>query len=304
MKGQLPRENSGGNEKLDNMTFSPFSVNTLASERYKEERADARNEEADDGHQLGVAGLSLILGQVGTYFQNRTYADDIDVLSFSLYHLFCRIDYLYRTVLPDLLSVSSAPITEESSFEDLLRHQHIWTKLRTIKYTLNRLEPLCNLLGDATECMLDVLDMTGGATSVYKKSKPTPLSEESEQEWMHTLSRERLEQALIAVMESLAVWQESYNDLTLLVDHFSYLVPAVPELILLDEAFTIVLDSAGAIFGDILPSFQALSAGDDDAVATLLFDLMHQADQLLAQYDAVLEPLHALIEQFALKSNR
>jgi hypothetical protein len=65
-----------------------------------------------------------------------------------------------------------------------------------------------------------------------------------------------------------------------------------------------MLDSAGAIFGDILPSFQALAAGDDDAVATLLFDLMHQADQLLAQYDAVLEPLHALIEQFALKSNR
>ncbi len=261
----------------------------------KEEKPGTGNEDADESRQLGVVGLSLILGQIATYFQHRTYADDIDVLSFSLRHLFCRIDYLYRTVLPDLLSVSSAPIAEESRFEDLLRHQHIWTKLRTIKYTLNRMEPLCNLLGDATECMLDVLDMTGGAT---------PASEENEQEWMHTLSHERLEQALTAVMESLADWQESYNDLTLLVDHFSHLAPAIPELIQLDEAFTIVLDSAGAIFGDILPSFQALATGDDDAVATLLFDLMHQADQLLAQYDAVLEPLHALIEQFALKSNR
>ena len=304
MKSQLPGENSSSNEKLNTLTFSPFAANTLAGGRHKEERAETGVEDADEGHQLGVAGLSLILGQVGTYFQNRTYADDIDVLSFSLYHLFCRVDYLYRTVLPDLLSVSSAPIAEESRFEDLLRHQHIWTKLRTIKYTLNRLEPLCNLLGDATECMLDVLDMTGGTTPVQKKTMSTPSSEESEQEWMHTLSHERLEQALTAVMESLAVWQESYNDLPLLVDHFSHLSPAVPELILVDEAFTIVLDSAGAIFGDILPSFQALSAGDDDAVATLLFDLMHQADQLLAQYDAVLEPLHALIEQFALKSNR
>lgn len=270
----------------------------------KEEKADTGNEDSDESRQLGVVGLSLILGQIATYFQHRTYADDIDVLSFSLRHLFCRIDYLYRTVLPDLLSVSSAPIAEESRFEDLLRHQHIWTKLRTIKYTLNRLEPLCNLLGDATECMLDVLDMTGGETPAHKNSTPTPASEENELEWMQTLSHERLEQALTAVMESLAEWQESYNDLTLLVDHFSHLAPAIPELIQLDEAFTIVLDSAGAIFGDILPSFQALAAGDDDAVATLLFDLMHQADQLLAQYDTVLEPLHALIEQFALKSNR
>lgn len=270
----------------------------------KEDRRDTGNEEDDEGRQLGVVGLSLILGQITTYFQHRTYADDIDVLSFSLRHLFCRIDYLYRTVLPDLLSVSSAPIADESRFEDLLRHQHIWTKLRTIKYTLNRLEPLCNLLGDATECMLDVLDMTGGATAAHKKSTSTALSEENEQEWMHTLSHERLEQALTAEMVCLADWQESYNDLTLLVDHFSHLVPAVPALIQLDEAFTIVLDSVGAIFGDILPSFQALSVGDDDAVATLLFDLMHQADQLLAQYDAVLEPLHSLIEQFALKSNR
>ncbi len=304
MKGQLPGENSSSNKILDNLAFSPFAVNTLARGRQKEERAESGNEDADESRQLGVAGLSLILGQVGTYFQNRAYADDIDVLSFSLYHLFCRIDYLYRTLLPDLLSVSSAPIAEESRFEDLLRHQHIWTKLRTIKYTLNRLEPLCNLLGDATECMLDVLDMTGGATAAHKKSTSTALSEENEQEWMHTLSHERLEQALTAEMVCLADWQESYNDLTLLVDHFSHLVPAIPALIQLDEAFTIVLDSVGAIFGDILPSFQALSAGDDDAVATLLFDLMHQADQLLAQYDAVLEPLHSLIEQFALKSNR
>ncbi len=304
MKGQLSGEHSSGYDKLDTVAFSPFAVHTLVSGRHKEERAPVGSEESDENHQLGVAGLALILGQVGSYFQQRTYADDIDVLSFSLYHLFCRVDYLYRTVLPDLLSVSSAPIAEESRFEDLLRHQHIWTKLRTIKYTLNRLEPLCNLLGDATECMLDVLDMTGGETPAQKNPLSPPLSEENEQEWMHTLSQERQDGALTAVMESLAEWQENYNDLTLMVDHFSHLIIAVPELVQLDEAFTVVLDSAGAIFGDILPSFQALSTGDDDAVATLLFDLMHQADQLLAQYDAVLEPLHALIEQFALKSNR
>lgn len=92
--------------------------------------------------------------------------------------------------------------------------------------------------------------------------------------------------------------------MTLFVDHFSLFATTIPTLIQIDEAFSIMLDCAGAIFGDILPGFQAVSEGDDDAIATLLFDLVHQSDQLLAQFDAALELLHTLIEQFALKSNR
>ena len=256
---------------------------------------------ANQQFQLDKSGLATMLAQTAAILQHRANTADIDVLNFSLQHLFNRIDYLYQAVLPELLSVSPAPVTEESRLNDLLRHQHIWTKLRTIKQTLNRLEALCHLLGDATECTLDVLDRTSGVT-------PPPLATAShrgnEQEWLQTLNRERLEQAMTSVMESLAVWQEQYNDLALFVDHFAHLVPTIPELIQLDEVFTILLDCTGAIFGDILPGFQAISAGDDDAVATLLFDLMHQSDQLLAQCDAALEPLHALIAQFALQSSR
>lgn len=255
--------------------------------------------EADESLQAGVTGLSVILGQMLTCLRNRAYSDDLDVLNFSLHHLFCRVDYLYRNVLPDLLAVSPAPISEEARFEDLLRHQHIWTKLRTIKHTLNRLEPLVHLLNDAAECLLDMLDMTGGEELTGKQS-----DRRNQQDWLDTLSQEHSDQALTALMESLAAWQESYNDLTLFVDHFSLFATTIPTLIQIDEAFSIMLDCAGAIFGDILPGFQAVSEGDDDAIATLLFDLVHQSDQLLAQFDAALELLHTLIEQFALKSNR
>jgi len=304
MKGQLPGENMSDTAKRNNPLVLPLAVDTLDAAQQATNIHESHYAEADDNQQLGRTGLSTMLVQITATLRNRANTADIDVLNFSLHHLFSRIDYLYRTVLPELLSVSPAPITEESRLDDLLRHQHIWTKLRTIKQTLNRLEPLCHLLGNATECTLDVLDRTSGATSPQQASQAAVSHRGNEQDWLQTLNHERLEQAMTTVMESLSTWQEQYNDLTLIVDHFVHLVPTIPELIQLDETFTILLDCTGAIFGDILPGFQAISEGDDDAVATLLFDLMHQSDQLLAQCDAALEPLHALIAQFALQSNK
>lgn len=295
MQSQIPEEHLAGTKKLDKQTYN----HTVIIEQRSTVTQGNRHGEADESLQAGVTGLSVILGQMLTCLRNRAYADDLDVLNFSLHHLFCRVDYLYRSVLPDLLAVSPAPISEEARFEDLLRHQHIWTKLRTIKHTLNRLEPLVHLLSDAAECVLDMLDMTGGEELTRKQSDRS-----NAQDWLDTLSQEHSDQALTSLMESLASWQENYNDLTLFVDHFSLFATTIPTLIQIDEAFTIILDCAGAIFGDILPGFQAISEGDDDAIATLLFDLIHQSDQLLAQCDSVLEPLHTLIEQFALKSNR
>lgn len=299
MQSQLPEEHKIATEQVDKRLDSQHSFNAVTTEQRNTELQNNGLRESDESLQLDATGLSVVLGHITAYLRNRAYTDDLDVLSFSLHHLFCRVDYLYRTVLPDILAISSAPISEEARFEDLLRHQHIWTKLRTIKHTLNRLEPLCNLLSDATACALDTLDITGGTATAHRQS-----NKENEQVWLDALTQERSDQALITLMESIAAWQESYNVLALFVDHFSRFAATIPLLIQIDEAFTIILDCAGAIFGDILPSFQAIAEYDDDAVATLLFDLIHQTDQLLAQCDAALDPLHALIEQFALKSNR
>src|SRR5713226_2568627 len=269
--------------------------------------------------KMVVDEIAVILGQMVAYFNGRANVEDTDVLTFSLHHLFCRVDYLYRTALPELMSVTpSAPsasstVAAQTLLEELLRHQHIWTKLRTIRHTLNRMEPLCNLLSDATECILDALDMTSETIAAHSShhipdDATVPwlvnAARDSEQDWVQSLNQERWEQALTAVTESLGQWQQSYNQLALFMDHFALVASTSLSLIQLDEVFNIVLDSAAAIFGDILPGFQAISVGDDDAVATLLFDLMHQADQLLLQFDAALEPLQALTEYFALKTNR
>ena len=258
-----------------------------------------------------VIGLSGILGQMVAYFRNRVNVDDLDVLNFSLHHLFCRIDYLYLTALPELLNSSLPAVTEQAFSDDLACRQHIWSKLRDIKHIINRLEPLCNLLVDATRCILEAFDSTGHMAGVPKRSpvttdentlpRLTAMVQSEEQEWQQPLNQEHWEQALTALIMCLSTWQQSYSQLAHFIDHFAYVLPTIPSLTQLDEVFNILLDSAGTIFGELLP--KAISAGqmvDDAGVATLLFDLMQQTDQLLLQFDTALEPLHALIEHFTL----
>src|SRR5947209_2180387 len=50
----------------------------------------------------GMAGLAIVLGQLVAYFSGRADVDDLDVLSFSLHHLFCRVHFLYQEALPNL----------------------------------------------------------------------------------------------------------------------------------------------------------------------------------------------------------
>lgn len=64
----------------------------------------------DAGSLSGTAGLAIILGQVVTYFGGRVDADDMDVFSFSLHHLFARVDFLYRQALPALLHSTLAMV--------------------------------------------------------------------------------------------------------------------------------------------------------------------------------------------------
>ena len=260
-----------------------------------------------------VAGLSVILGQMVRYFGNRVDVEDLDVLNFSLYHLFCRIDYLYLTALPELLSTGPAAI-EQTFTDDLECRQNIWSKLRDIKHIINRLEPLCNLLVDATRCILEALDSKDSMAGVRGRSpatidentlpRLTAMVQSEEQDWQHPLKREHREQALTALRARLSTWQQSYSQLAHFVDNFAYVLPAIPSVAQLDEVFNILLKSAGTIFREILPEAISASEADAAAGATLLFDLMQQADQLLLQFDTALEPLHALIEHFALMFHR
>src|SRR5581483_9746857 len=96
----------------------------------------------DAARVAATGGLAIILGQLVTYFTNRAHIDDLDVLSFSLHHLFCRVDFLYNTALPELASWTTATRARPTQ-PDARTRQQIWTHLQTINRALDRMEPLC-----------------------------------------------------------------------------------------------------------------------------------------------------------------
>lgn len=252
----------------------------------------------DAAHMAATGGLAIILGQLVAYFTNRAQIDDLDVLSFSLHHLFCRVDFLYNSALPALASWTTAAQGRSTQPE---ARQHIWTLLQTINRALDRMEPLCHLLSDSTECILESFDLTGEII-------PLPQEEQAREEegarnekaWLQITDPERWEQAFSAVTQRLLSWQQRHTSMPAFISQFARLLPTIPALPELDAAFATILDNAGAIFGDILPGFRALLSSDESMVAALLYDLMQQSDQLLVKFETTLEPMNALIKYYAI----
>ena len=265
----------------------------------------------------GTASLAVMLGQLVAYFTDRADVDDMDVLSFSLHHLFCRVDFLYCKALPALQAYTGdyKGSIKRSSPHSLLQTHHnpryrqpIWSELQRINRTLDRMEPLCHLLSDAAECILDAFDSSSATENIDVEESQAPgLSDKradagEEQSWLSIVDAERWEQALVALMESLEDWQQSYGSFIPFTTQFAQLGPLLPLVAQIDAAVKTILDCARMIFGDILPSFRAIAVGDEEVVAALLFNLMQQSDQLLVQFDTTLEPLNELIKQFALEA--
>jgi len=273
--------------------------------------------------QSPTGGIGVLLWQALICLGNRIYTDDLDAFSFSLNQLFRRVDFLYREALPGLGATTAPTITQEQelSLQDtLIRRQHIWSQLQAIMRTLNRLEPICHLLSDAIEGILDTLDAASDVFSFHAgigsledvpaagfaqdRGYPIPTGPIDDEQW---------DSAFSAVLQSLKSWQQSYRTSTSFAIQFSGLNEAagglaIPEkdhsqevpLDRLDAVFVTLLEGACAIFGDILPAFRTSAANDDESTATLLFDLMQQSDHLLLELDATLECLSGLIEDFTL----
>jgi hypothetical protein len=258
-----------------------------------EQPAVSEQQAPDADRMVATGGLAIILGQLVTYFTNRAQIDDLDVLSFSLHHLFCRVDFLYNNALPALAGWTA---TAQGRSVPPDARQHIWTQLQTINRTLDRMEPLCHLLSDSTECILESFDLSS-------EMIPLPQEEEeasSEKGWLQIADPERWEQAFSAVTQHLLSWQQSHTSLPAFTSQFARLLPTIPTLPELDDAFATILDNAGAIFGDILPGFRTLLSSDESMVAALLYDLMQQSDQLLVKFETTLEPMTALIKAYAI----
>ncbi|MBA2285359.1 MAG: hypothetical protein H0W02_07760 [Ktedonobacteraceae bacterium] len=248
-------------------------------------------QDASQGRAVGSVGLAVILAPMMAYCNERIATDDMDILTFSLHHLFCCFDMLYRDALPALDQATGRMLNGHVPAGPLDYQQATWTHLQQVKRILERMEPLCHLLNRAAEGILDDLDRT----SQPPESQPfVP----HRQPWHYTIIEQ--EQALTALAGSLVTWQESHRKLTSFSSQFSQPLAAFsPSLIQFDSAFAVMLEIAGAIFGDILLSFRTIPEQDDEVVAALLFDLTQRSDQLLSMFHTVVESLCLLMEAFA-----
>jgi hypothetical protein len=304
VKNQKSEDVAAGGRKTaislsEKETIAPVAPATPATQEPPTIQLNARNQQAPDAARMvATGGLAIILGQIVAYFTNRAQIDDLDVLSFSLHHLFCRVDFLYNSALPALATWTAAaqgrPVPQEA-------RQHIWTQLQTINRTLDRMEPLCHLLSDSTECILESFDLNSELIPLPQEElMREEVEASSEKGWLQLTDPERWEQAFSAVTQHLLSWQQHHSSLPAFTAQFARLLPAIPALPELDDAFATILDNAGAIFGDILPGFRALLASDESMVAALLFDLMQQSDQLLVKFETTLEPMNALIKYYGI----
>lgn len=242
------------------------------------------------------ADLVAMLQWIGRYFDQQTGEHDLVALNFSLIQLFSRVDVLYYEILPSL----SAQVISQT---EAGRGQRTWLQLQAVQRILDRLAPLCYLLSDTIECLLDALDNEDlwlhppqYEATLLAKVHSIPANNQAPQltvphtEPAYTLTSneaEHWQQAATALMDRVLVWQKQYQKLVPFAQQFS--------LGELDVAFSVLLDSASAIFGDILPNFRELGPEKYAEISALLCDLLQQSDQMLIQLERIQQPLSRLL---------
>jgi len=257
------------------------------------------------------AELDIMLTQIEVYFLKQARHHDLEAISFTLRHLFSRVDFLYRRALPDL----DAWTSREERDREIFLHQQIWLHLQTVNRTLDRMAPLCHLLSDVIECLLETLDNEELWLRTFEEEDTLQLQQvhlpESPQKRASSASQsdksgerasrepEVWERAATTLMDRLLLWQEQHHKLAPFQQQFAQPTLTSVNLNELDTAFAVLLDSAGAIYGDILPNFRLVEPENHEEISALLFDLMQQSDQMLVQFEVTLGPLTSLLRHFA-----
>jgi hypothetical protein len=159
----------------------------------------------------------------------------------------------------------------------LLRRHHHWIQLQAIQQLLERLSSLCQLLNTTVSSLLDALDTN--LPPALKQETPT---QPFEQYLQHLTQQEQWDEAVRQLSETLSDWQQQQHNRRVFSQRFTDLdLEDSPAEI--DTGFDLLLDYVTSIFAEILLDFQAVSTGDDEAVATLLLDLLQKVDQAHVQ---------------------
>lgn len=287
--------------------------------------AESGQERLCDGAEDEQAvALAMLLGQMVAYLSGKVNVDDLDIVSFSLHHLFCNCDSLYRLILPSF----AAALVEESGRTTNADGERLssrtWIGLQDVLLAARRMLPLCQLLSEAGESILGQLGYGRHIRGTWEEGKheegrtgeagrpegtfadeqlarveaqeDRERAAESERDILYEAVSEGVEQALHDLAAMLICWQQRYGSLPSFHSLLYTLFPTMPLLLQPDTPFTRLLTSACTLFGDILPAFHALSPGDEEAAIMLLFDLLQQIDLLTMECETLLQ-LFAMLRQ-------
>ena len=251
----------------------------MSSQKLEQEVIQRAEQAASIAAESVEDDLLLLLQRLPDYFRGRAERDDIETLVFCLHRLYNCIDTLYQHTLPVLTHLT----IQRHSHTFAQRHA-LWEQLQAILLLLERIESHCHLLLSTTTSVLATLDTT--EDTVFSTEVPTTYVGTAQ--WQH---------AYEVLSLALHEWQEQHKAHLTFATAFA--LTSVPSLLHIDTALALLFDSANAIFGDIIPDIQLVAQGDDEVVATLLFDLMQQNDLLLIQISKLVEPLQQLMKHYA-----
>lgn len=297
-------------KKLQGTPRTQITLDRPVSSKIEEHVTDVKEQD------IAIGGLTLMLERLVAYFQHSAMPEDRETLVFCLHHLFRHVDTLYCETLPALTTITH---TRTASSLQALKTRitfryTLWTRLQQMLQHIERIESLCHLLNRTIPRLLGVLDTPDIRRGSEDAMISIPHLNDSTQ-----AGTEQWQQAYEQLTTRLSAWQERNGERLTFASNTSSnesvrpsgegvpdeathaSIPVIRSLLTrIDASLMLVLDSAGAIFGDIVPDFQVVARGDDEVVATLLFDLMQQGDLLLIQCDALFGPLQDLIRHYML----
>jgi hypothetical protein len=216
------------------------------------------------------------------------HTNDTDILCFCLHHLFLSMETLSHTLCRSFSEDVSSTEPQSASIWQMKQQRATWTYLREIKQALERVEPLCQLLNDASYAIL--LSLATSAPSVPLQTIPAVPDTSFA---IHLYC----EQFLNALAPALNNWLQCLAQPATFRYRFAHLFSATSTLLQIDNAFSSLLKCACSLFRDTLP---ALSTAEQDELTALFLDLMQKVDLILQQIDVIMVPLHTLSKQFAL----
>ncbi len=233
------------------------------------------------------AWITLVTTHLHNYYHPHMHDEDIQMLDFSLHHIFSHVAWLYLTGLPALTHETTLP------FRDQLEHTFLcWQHIRTLLHALERLKVIAHLLNVTAMSIMHTLNNEAPPEEMQgAPSSPFITFTQEEEEWAV---------AFRELAEHLHSWQHSYTACNAFSTQFSTQALSLPTLEMIDKSFDTILFHSNTLFGDILPDLRATSIDDDEALSTCLFDLLQQNDALLIAIDSIIEPLTTLLQYHAI----